>query len=189
MHTTCYYRFKLVNFGLFVMSSLFQRPHFTPVKKPIVLSEADIRSSYDNAILQAGVKNKSSFFDSYDIHPSPKDVSIEQNMKEASEKAGFFAGPTDYYWFMEQVRNKGPWDYKQRGREFQNFGNYNYGATGYAAGIPENILLRAAGWAQTRAGTSDKNWGSYWFKQPYGDDPEDQHWIKKGIEYAKKSGY
>ena len=110
-------------------------------------------------------------------------------MQEASRKVGLITGPFDYYWFKEQVRNKGPWDYKQKGGEYDNFGNYNYGATGYAAGVPENILLRAAGWAQKRAGMSKKQWGEYWFQEPYGDDPLDQHWIKKGIEHAKKAGY
>ncbi len=110
-------------------------------------------------------------------------------MQEASKQVGLITGPFDYYWFKEQVRNKGPWDYKQKDGEYENFGNYNYGATGYAAGVPENILLRAAGWAQKRAGTSKKQWGEYWFQEPYGDDPLDQHWIKKGIEHAKKAGY
>lgn len=26
--------------------------------------------------------------------------------------------------------NKGPWDYKQQGKQYQEFGNFNYGATG-----------------------------------------------------------
>ncbi|WP_428839982.1 polymorphic toxin type 44 domain-containing protein [Burkholderia dolosa] len=57
-----------------------------------------------------------------------------------------------YIWFYRQVRNRGPWDHKQKQREYADFGNFNYGATGYAAGIPEQTLLRAAGCAQMLVG-------------------------------------
>ncbi|MEE9689154.1 hypothetical protein V4833_15630 [Enterobacter sp. HK169] len=49
--------------------------------------------------------------------------------------------PTTYLWFYQKVRNKGPWDYKQGHPELANFGNFNYGSAGYAAGIPsENVI-------------------------------------------------
>ncbi|UVL56947.1 polymorphic toxin type 44 domain-containing protein [Pseudomonas sp. B21-035] len=64
-----------------------------------------------------------------------------------------------------------------------------YGACGTAAGISPNVLLRAAGWAQSRAGTSDSGFGKWWGDVPFGDDPQDQEWIKAGIEYAKSFGY
>ncbi|WP_306085276.1 hypothetical protein [Pseudomonas sp. v388] len=47
------------------------------------------------------------------------------------------------------------------------------------------MLLRAAGAAQSRAGTSNVEFGFWWSAAPYGDDPGDQHWISKGIEYAR----
>ncbi|WP_338558169.1 polymorphic toxin type 44 domain-containing protein [Erwinia sp. E_sp_B04_7] len=86
------------------------------------------------------------------------------------------ASPTVYYWFYQQVRNKGPWDYKQMGPQYQNFDNFNFGATGVVAGIPEAVLLRGAGWAQNRAGTSDPRWGQWYWDMPYGDDPRDRFW-------------
>jgi len=98
-------------------------------------------------------------------------------------------GPMDYYWFYQMVRNGGPWDYKQSGRNYQDFGNFNYGAVGYSIGIPVTMLLRAAGWAQSRAGTSLKAWGVWWENSPYGDDPHDQRLIESGIQYAKHLGY
>ncbi len=61
--------------------------------------------------------------------------------------------------FRSQVRNKGPWDYKQYNRGFQDFGNYNYGYTGGATGIANDFLLQEAGAAQIAAGTSQSNWG------------------------------
>ena len=72
----------------------------------------------------------------------PKGVDVNKNMEEARKHRGNLS------WFYNQVKNKGPWDYKQRGSEYEDFGNFNYGATGAAAGIPDQILLRAAGWAQ-----------------------------------------
>ncbi|WP_208455069.1 polymorphic toxin type 44 domain-containing protein [Burkholderia latens] len=99
------------------------------------------------------------------------------------------ATPATYFWFYKQVRNKGPWDYKQKGRQYEGFGNFHYGAVGRAAGIPEHILLRAAGCAQTLAGTSQLDWRGCRTVQPYGDDPRDQRWIRSGYEYAKTRGY
>ncbi|MDT8906158.1 MULTISPECIES: polymorphic toxin type 44 domain-containing protein [Pseudomonas] len=74
---------------------------------------------------------------------------------------------------------------EQRGREYEEFGNFNYGATGTVAGISEQILLRAAGAAQSIAGTSEEEFGKWWAESPYGDDELDQIWIKAGIRYAQ----
>lgn len=124
------------------------------------------------------------------IYPTaPNGVSVDANMKIIKQKFGILAGPIDYYWFYEQVRNKGPWDFKQQGGNFENFGNFHYGAVGYAGGIPENILLRAAGCAQMKAGTSLDGWDRCWGEMPFGDDPKDQHYIQLGIDYAKSRGY
>lgn len=79
-----------------------------------------------------------------------------RNMREANAR-GFGHGmalPQTYYWFYQQVRNRGPWDYKQQDHNVANVGNFNYGASGYAAGIPEGTLYRGAGFAQGQAGTS-----------------------------------
>lgn len=57
----------------------------------------------------------------------------------------------------------------------QIFDNFNYSATGFAAGIPISILLRA------EVGVSGT--------APYGDDPEDKIWILRGIDYAKSQSF
>ncbi len=97
--------------------------------------------------------------------------------------------PRNYYWFYMKVRNRGPWDYKQKNRAWADFGNFNFGATGYVAGIPEEILLMGAGFAQNHAGTSKPEWGVWYGPSPHGDDPNDQRWIRQGIDYAKQHGY
>lgn len=86
---------------------------------------------------------------------------LQQNMREAQFHGRLSNMPSlyIYYWFYLKVKNKGPWDYKQVNRQFADFGNFNYGACGYAAGIPTALLHRAAGLAQSFAGTSITEWG------------------------------
>ncbi|WP_458575211.1 polymorphic toxin type 44 domain-containing protein [Phytobacter sp. MRY16-398] len=105
------------------------------------------------------------------------------------EMTCLFAPSLTYYWFYQKVRNKGPWDYKQFDPYWAAFGNFNFGAAGYAAGIPAEILLMGAGWAQSRARTSRPEWGTWYKDAPYRDDPQDQYWIKEGIKYAIENGY
>lgn len=109
-------------------------------------------------------------------------------MRIAQAKAEYFSRGGDAFLFSgfySQVKNRGPWDFKQRGPQYENFGNFHYGAVGTAAGISAAMLLRAAGAAQSKAGTSNVEFGFWWSTAPYGDDPRDQHWISKGIEYAR----
>ncbi|HWY70313.1 MAG TPA: FG-GAP-like repeat-containing protein [Terriglobales bacterium] len=109
-------------------------------------------------------------------HWIPPGVDVRDNIAEAR-------GRYNPWWFFEQVRNKGPWDYKQSGKELQDFGNFNFGATGGAFGFPLNALHRGAGWAQQQAGTSLPEWGSPFGEWPYGDDPRDSYWITEGYYY------
>ncbi|MGC5700781.1 hypothetical protein J4P02_11345 [Pseudomonas sp. NFXW11] len=122
----------------------------------------------------------------------PAGVSLDGNLEASKAQKDYFSHGGDgflFSWFYKQVRNKGPWDYKQQGAQFQEFGNFNYGAVGAAAGISEQVLLRAAGAAQSLAGTSKEEFQKFWAEAPYGDDPVDQVWVKAGIDYAKSKGY
>lgn len=110
-------------------------------------------------------------------------VDLLANLREAGTHA--HDQLSKFPWFYDLVRLKGPWDYKQMGKAFQAFGNFNYGATGTAARIDEETLLRAAGYAQMRAGNSKPEFGNPLGGPPYGDDPTDQFWIKAGIQFAK----
>ncbi|AZF53443.1 hypothetical protein C4J85_2959 [Pseudomonas sp. R4-34-07] len=123
---------------------------------------------------------------------APPGVWLDGNLQETKAQDSYYPSSGSafmYTWFYMKVRNKGPWDYKQQGRQYADFGNFNYGAVGTAAGIPEQVLLRGAGAAQTVAGTSSTEFGEWWAGAPYGDDPVDQVWIKFGIDYAKSKGY
>lgn len=125
----------------------------------------------------------------YDISSfSPPGVSLSNNMMIAR----FHYGPSalTYLWFYKQVRGHGPWDYKNiLGRQYENFGNFHFGAVGIAAGIQPEILSRAAGLAQILAGTSDPGFKNYQGPDSHGDDPTDQTWIRAGIDYAQRSGF
>ena len=124
----------------------------------------------------------------------PPRVDIDENIQQAE------AHKFDYLWFYNQVHNKGPWDYKQLDKDYADFGNFNYGAAGRAAGFSEDTLLRAAGWAQVQAGNSRPEWGTsvslleallgIGGKPPFGDDPKDQFWISQGFKYydARRRG-
>ena len=84
-------------------------------------------------------------------------------------------------------KNKSIFDFKQEGIIYRDYGNFVYGAVGAALGIPRVILLRAAGWAQIRAGTSNPSYGTPYDILPssYGDDPIDQKYIEYGIGYYR----
>jgi RHS repeat-associated protein len=102
----------------------------------------------------------------------------------------------DYY---QKVRNKGPWDYKQNFNldesgarvfpsPYEDFGNYNYGATAAALGIPESAGLRAAGYAGQRARGHSRldSITTALGPAPFGDDAADQIQIKLGYDYYRK---
>ena len=88
--------------------------------------------------------------------------------------------------FYNAVKTGGKWDYKQCGRQYEEFGNYHFGIVGTAAGWSADALLRGAGGYQIYSdllqyGTKN-NPGWPWGSNPYGDQPPDQTWIKEGIK-------
>ncbi|MEQ1935015.1 MAG: RHS repeat-associated core domain-containing protein, partial [Fimbriimonadaceae bacterium] len=112
------------------------------------------------------------------IPPAPPGVSVGMNMWLAKQN-------WNPYWFNDQVKNKAPWDFKQQGGKYQDFGNFNYGATGAAFGFPDQILYRAAGYANQKADDTRTGLGSPLGVYPYGDDFTDQLQIKKGVKYCE----
>ena len=123
------------------------------------------------------------------VPTAPPGVNVSDNIDIASDHSAL--NPGSLYAFFQLVRNGGGWDYKQVGKvpgvpsPYEAFGNFNYGATGNAMGIPGQVLLRAAGGASILAGTSPANSSNPFGQAPYGDSPVDQAWIKKGIEYSR----
>ncbi|MFY1666189.1 hypothetical protein [Pseudomonas sp. Pseu.R1] len=72
------------------------------------------------------------------IPRAPEGVNLTLNLHWARQKKVLYKygrGALLWRWFYEQVRNGGPWDFKQQGAEYQDFGNFHYGAVGTAAGF------------------------------------------------------
>lgn len=129
-----------------------------------------------------------------DIPPKhPNNVSVDDNIAVAESMRTVLPAPLNLLWFYDQVRSKGPWDYKKINRSYADFGNFNYGATGTALGLSQDTLLRMAGWAQRRSGNDGEGVSTSLLgsiigtggKPPYGDDQKDQDWIVRGIQYYR----
>ena len=112
------------------------------------------------------------------VPEAPPGVNIDQNIIEAINMNAFE--------FYSAVDIGGKWDYKQILDRYEDFGNFNYGATGRAAGFTRDILLMMAGYAQIKAGTTRPEWGTPESGPPYGDDPKDQQQINRGINYYEQ---
>jgi hypothetical protein len=110
------------------------------------------------------------------IPPAPPGADIDSNIKEAAQHWNPF-------WFYNQVDDFRPWDYKRQDRLYEDFGNFNYGATGSAFGFPDSVLLRAAGVKSLLDHGIQQRFGTPWGNPPYGDDPNDQAQMRKGIAY------
>jgi RHS repeat-associated protein len=143
---------------------------------------------------------------------APPGVSLYANMKTAESlgfrhppvahgddnDSGFGALVASEVWFYNQVRLGGPWDFKHgpwpNRDDYEDFGNFNYGAAGSAFGYDGWTLQNEAGIAQQKdPGSRSVGRGvpGNRFKPgsgvpPYGDEPKDNQWIKNGIEYNKQ---
>ena len=104
----------------------------------------------------------------------PPGVNMEQNVMEAQKMSAI-----DFY---NAVKGGGKWDYKQQGKQYEEFGNYNYGMTGRAVDFSADTLKRGAGAYQVYRRNSSPKWGWPWGNPPYGDDPRYQYWINEGIQ-------
>ncbi|NTV47924.1 MAG: hypothetical protein HGB11_15710 [Chlorobiales bacterium] len=67
--------------------------------------------------------------------------------------------------------------------KYLDFSSYNYGITGRTAGIPQELLLRIAGWSQEASGLYRQEWGHWAGSAPYGDDPRGGANILNAIRY------
>jgi len=110
------------------------------------------------------------------------------------------AAPFAIYSFYKLVRNHGPWDYKQAKNlndfgqiinqsPFEDFGNFNFGATAASLGLPLSVALRGAGYAGVKAQPGSTSWDAIKAalgSSPYGDAPQDQSMIINGYNFSKQ---
>jgi RHS repeat-associated protein len=83
------------------------------------------------------------------------------------------------FWLLEQDWTGAPWDYKTTvGGQYDDAGNFNFGATGAALGIPDSMLLEGADKFKK---FRNRKKG----KPPNGNEPDKNHMIQLGIDYFK----
>jgi len=117
---------------------------------------------------------------------APPNQSVDANIKETQRNAPPFTGLDASRgldkidrWLNNVCCWTAAWNFQQGGKtQFDDFGNFNYGATGAALGIPGAVLTRAA---------SIKKFYDYWSKKksnPYGGNAgQKTAMIKLGIQY------
>jgi hypothetical protein len=89
------------------------------------------------------------------VPEAPSDASVDENILRARQHRpkGIFTAYNSAQWFKGMVTHKCPWDYKRRTdiilpsgkRKYEDFGNFNYGATGTAIGFDLVTLHSEAG--------------------------------------------
>ena len=106
------------------------------------------------------------------------------------------AWPAAAVGWVNRVRPGGEWDDKHQhpkaeiGR-YERQGNFSYGATAAALGLPRELALRGAGLAQRAGAVGDAVAGrrirerAGGLAAPYGDDPRDQRAISDGYAYGR----
>lgn len=73
--------------------------------------------------------------------------------------------------------------------EYDDFGNFNYGATGAAMGIPLDLLLRGAGFAKWRRYPGNDPYGRPWDRSGnYGNQPDKNQQIINEFNWYKNCG-
>ena len=134
----------------------------------------------------------------------PPGFSAERNGLLAKSYQDTHSPHETIIWFYETVRNNAPdkngnynkplWesmDYKQLDPKYADFGNFNYGVVGRAIGIPRELLLYAAGWAQSQSNGQPWLIGIFHvgldMKNKW-DNQEDQFQIIAGMDAADNAG-
>jgi len=120
------------------------------------------------------------------VPPHPKGAQINENI-HAMEKVTA-ADPTkakanSWSWFVHQVKPGGAWDYKALPGgypKWDDFGNFNYGATGAVLTNSLQTLEQGAALARLSARplAQLKNYG-------LGNDPHKNEMIRQGMQYKQ----
>jgi RHS repeat-associated protein len=120
---------------------------------------------------------------------APPGVSVDFNImltNNAMRDIGADYTGTQLDWFYNMVNTGNPWDYKQQGDQYTNFGNFNYGASCTAMGWSPDFCQGAAALARDyRAYKLDLPLGKGipFLIPPYGDQSADQVQIEHGYDY------
>jgi RHS repeat-associated protein len=112
---------------------------------------------------------------------------LQSNMMEASIARSAFGKQGSTSWFYEKVRNatgrvdavraNRSWDYKQVG--FEEFGNFNYGATAHSLGLSRLEVRAGSAFAHVKA----HGWNAFTPSNVF-NEVKDQIVIDRGFRYA-----
>jgi len=114
---------------------------------------------------------------------APPGVNVNNNIDIAKDYS--WGNPFASLAFYVIVRSNGVWDYKRQGSQYEDFGNFNFGATAAAMDFPYYIAQNGAGIYQQLRGAAAAGQGFPVVKWPYGDDPTDAKQIQAGYDYFK----
>jgi RHS repeat-associated protein len=114
---------------------------------------------------------------------APPGACIDNNTNLASYFPA--TNPISYVALYYMVKNHAPWDYKRRGGpgEYEDFGNFNYGAVTAAMWMPSYIAQNGAGIYQKWRGERRASQGIPFLEWPYGDAQRDAEEIERGRQY------
>jgi hypothetical protein len=87
-------------------------------------------------------------------HPSNANVTANMASTTAKTIPGAFNGLSNTLagfnqWLANVCCWTSAWNYQLQGTQYDNCGNFNYGATGTASGIPSSALMWAGGLVKT----------------------------------------
>jgi hypothetical protein len=114
------------------------------------------------------------------VPPHPFWASVDLNILETAQGGPFF-------WLAMVGYPHAPWDYNKQG-PYDNFGNFNYGATGAALGLPDQVIKRGAGaykYVYDLVHDKPDPDGSPLGPYPYGNSQGKQDEVQAGIDYFK----
>lgn len=121
-------------------------------------------------------------------HPSSADVNANINATEAHQTAAeamHGGNSLAIQWWVNQVKTFGPWDYKNQRpglMAWDDFGNFNYGATGAVLGFPLRTLEAGAVYARLKIRPFAQLWN-----YGLGNDPRKNEMIREGMQYRQNN--
>jgi hypothetical protein len=113
----------------------------------------------------------------------PKDADVDANI--SSTEAANAADQTQdklvaKVWWADKVQTRGDWDYKKQSLAYDDFGNFNYGATGTVFNYSLSTLEHGAAAARFLKSplTQLRKYG-------FGNDPHKNDMIRQGMQYKQ----
>jgi len=131
------------------------------------------------------------------VPPHPAGADVDANIGTAQfSNAINWLNPATHdvavnLWFTHLEAPGQAWDYKsQGGMQYDDFGNFNYGAAGAAAGFPLSELQTVAGGLSAVLGTGNQQTYGPFYKSPYyAHAPIKSSQISAGYAYFKNGCY